>query len=122
MKILVGISRWIVGILFIFSGFIKLNDPIGFSFKLEEYFSPSVLDLEFLAPYALIIAILLVIFELVLGVMLLHWLFAKVHYLGLVAHDHLFHFPYFLFGLFQQGYRLRLFWRRHSPYSLAVLL
>lgn len=71
MKILVGISRWIVGILFIFSGFVKLNDPIGFSFKLEEYFSPSVLDLGFLAPYALVIALLIVVFELVLGIMLL---------------------------------------------------
>lgn len=71
MNILVGIARWVVGILFIFSGFIKLNDPIGFSFKLEEYFSPSVLDLEFLAPFALVIALLLVVFELVLGIMLL---------------------------------------------------
>ena len=71
MKIFVEVSRWIVGVLFIFSGFIKLNDPLGFSFKLEEYFSPSVLNLEFLAPFALVIAILLVIFELVLGIMLL---------------------------------------------------
>jgi uncharacterized membrane protein YphA (DoxX/SURF4 family) len=38
---------------------------------LEEYFSPSVLDLEFLAPFALVIAVLLVVFELVLGIMLL---------------------------------------------------
>lgn len=71
MKILVSFARWVVGILFIFSGFVKLNDPIGFSFKLEEYFSPAVLNLEFLAPFALVIAILLVIFELVLGIMLL---------------------------------------------------
>lgn len=71
MKILVGFARIVVGILFIFSGFIKLNDPIGFGFKLEEYFSPGVLNLEFLAPFALVIAISLVIIELVLGVMLL---------------------------------------------------
>lgn len=71
MNILVNICRWIVGLLFMFSGFIKLNDPIGFSFKLEEYFSPFVLDLEFLSPFALIIAILLVVFELVVGLMLL---------------------------------------------------
>ena len=71
MKILVALARFIVGVLFIFSGFIKLNDPIGFSFKLEEYFSPSVLNLEFLAPFALIIAVSLVIIELVLGIMLL---------------------------------------------------
>ncbi|MGB7843367.1 MAG: BT_3928 family protein [Salinimicrobium sp.] len=71
MKTLVNISRWVVGVIFIFSGFIKLNDPIGFSFKLEEYFSPSVLNLEFLAPFALVLAVFLVVFELVLGVMLL---------------------------------------------------
>lgn len=71
MKILVAISRVIVGILFIISGFIKLNDPVGFSFKLEEYFSASVLNLEFLTPLALTIAIFMVIFEVVLGVMLL---------------------------------------------------
>lgn len=71
MKILVTLARLIVGALFVFSGFVKLNDPIGFAFKLEEYFSPSVLDLEFLAPFALLIAVVLVIFELVVGIMLL---------------------------------------------------
>ncbi|MBT9189955.1 BT_3928 family protein [Zobellia russellii] len=71
MKYLVGISRVIVGILFIISGFIKLNDPVGFSFKLEEYFSPGVLDLAFFEPHALAISIFVVIFEVLLGVMLL---------------------------------------------------
>lgn len=71
MKAIVGLARLFVGVLFIFSGFVKLNDPIGFAFKLEEYFSPAVLDLEIFSPFALIIAISLVIFELVLGIMLL---------------------------------------------------
>ena len=71
MKILVGFSRIIVGILFIFSGFIKLNDPLGFSYKLQEYFSEGVLNLEFLIPYALLLAVFLVIFEVLLGIMLL---------------------------------------------------
>ncbi len=71
MKILVGIARIFVGILFIISGFVKLNDPIGFSFKLQEYFSAEVLNLEFLVPFALVIAIALVIIELVLGIMLI---------------------------------------------------
>ncbi|HEY9185763.1 MAG TPA: BT_3928 family protein [Salegentibacter sp.] len=71
MKLLVGIARVLVGVLFIFSGFIKLNDPVGFSFKLQEYFGENVLNLEFLIPFALVIAIILVVFELVLGVMLL---------------------------------------------------
>lgn len=71
MKILVALSRIIVGLLFIVSGFIKLNDPVGFSFKLEEYFSAAVLNMEFLTPYALSIALFVVIFEVLLGVTLL---------------------------------------------------
>lgn len=71
MKAIVNVARVLVGVLFIFSGFIKLNDPVGFSFKLQEYFSEPVLDIPFLMPFALIIAIMLVIFELVLGIMLL---------------------------------------------------
>jgi len=71
MKLLVAISRIIVGGLFIFSGLIKLNDPVGFSFKLEEYFGPTVFDLTIFVPYALVIAIFVVIFEVILGVFLL---------------------------------------------------
>ncbi len=71
MKYLVAISRILVGFLFIVSGLIKLNDPVGFSFKLEEYFSAGVLDLPFLLPYALAISLFVVIFEVMLGVLLL---------------------------------------------------
>ena len=71
MKYIVWIARIIVGSLFIISGLIKLNDPMGFSFKLEEYFSPGVLDLPFLMPMALGISIFMVIIEVLLGVFLL---------------------------------------------------
>lgn len=71
MKILITIARIFVGVLFIFSGFIKLNDPIGFSYKLQDYFAPEVLNLEFLSPYALLLAVILVIVEVLLGVALL---------------------------------------------------
>ncbi len=57
--------------MFIISGFVKLNDPVGFSYKLQEYFSPAVLDLDFLSPYALGLAIILVIVEMVLGIALI---------------------------------------------------
>lgn len=70
-NIITQIVRVLVGVLFIISGLIKLNDPIGFSFKLEEYFNANVLNMEFLIPYALLIACFVVIFEVVLGVMLL---------------------------------------------------
>jgi len=71
MKILVALSRIFVGVLFIISGLIKLNDPLGFSYKLEEYFSADVLNIEFLIPYALGISVIVVVFEVVLGVFLL---------------------------------------------------
>ncbi|KJD31436.1 DoxX family protein [Tamlana nanhaiensis] len=71
MKVIVSISRIFVGVLFIISGLIKLNDPLGFSYKLQEYFSPDVLNLPFLEPYALMISVVVVVFEVVLGVFLL---------------------------------------------------
>ncbi len=71
MKVLVGITRIFVGVFFIISGFIKLNDPIGFAFKLEEYFGPTVLDLPFFTPYALVISVFVVIFEVLLGIFLI---------------------------------------------------
>ena len=46
MKPITLISRLLVGCLFIFSGFIKLNDPTGFSIKLNEYFDVFGKDLS----------------------------------------------------------------------------
>ena len=71
MKYIVHFCRILVGVLFIISGYIKLNDPVGFSFKLEEYFSQGVLDLPAFMPYALAISIFVVILEVILGVLLL---------------------------------------------------
>ncbi|MBP8793668.1 MAG: DoxX family protein [Lutibacter sp.] len=71
MKILVVVSRLFVAITFIFSGFVKLVDPLGSSYKFQEYFSAYVLDLEFLIPYALPFSIVLILAEIMLGVMLL---------------------------------------------------
>ncbi|PQB09053.1 DoxX family protein [Polaribacter filamentus] len=69
--ILVQIVRILVGALFIFSGFVKLVDPIGSQYKFEEYFSEGVLNMEFLIPYALIFSIVLIVAEILLGVMIL---------------------------------------------------
>ncbi len=71
LKALTHISRFLIGALFIYSGFVKLVDPMGSAFKFQEYFGEDVLNLEFLIPYALPFAILLVVAELVLGVMLI---------------------------------------------------
>ena len=70
-NIITQFSRIFVGILFIISGLIKLNDPLGFSYKLAEYFSEPVFNMPFFIPFSLAIALFLVILEVVLGIMLL---------------------------------------------------
>ncbi|MDO8315968.1 MAG: DoxX family protein [Flavobacterium sp.] len=70
-NIITQFSRIFVGILFIISGLIKLNDPIGFSYKLAEYFSEPFFNMPIFIPFALGIALFLVILEVVLGIMLL---------------------------------------------------
>lgn len=74
-KIADQFSRYFVGALFIFSGLIKLNDPIGTKIKLEEYFEVFAEDFgsffHYLIPYALEIGMILVILEVVLGVAVL---------------------------------------------------
>ena len=73
---LTHIPRVLVGGLFIFSGFIKANDPLGFSYKLKEYFEvfqgdTGMVFFEYFAHIALPLAILICASEIVLGVMLL---------------------------------------------------
>ncbi|HEX8515749.1 MAG TPA: BT_3928 family protein [Bacteroidia bacterium] len=69
MKAVTTISRILVGLLFIFSGFIKANDTLGFSYKLVEYFE--VFGIHFLVPLALTLSIVICIAEILLGFMLL---------------------------------------------------
>lgn len=71
MNILSQIARLLVSITFIFSGFVKLVDPMGSAYKFEEYFGADVLSLEFLIPFALQFSILLILAEIMLGVTLL---------------------------------------------------
>jgi len=78
LTIITDFARYAVGILFIFSGIVKANDPLGFSYKLEEYFEEfaklgqyaGFLEplFHFLKDYALPQAIFIVILEVVLGV------------------------------------------------------
>ena len=69
MKYIIHIVRIVVGCLFIFSGFIKANDPLGFAYKMEEYFT--VFGTELLIPTALYLSVFVCIFEMILGFMLL---------------------------------------------------
>src|SRR5215213_3860970 len=68
-------SRFFVGGLFIFSGLIKLNDPIGTEIKMEEYFEVFAQDFgsvfHYFIPWALEIGMIMIVLELALGVAIL---------------------------------------------------
>jgi len=74
-NITLSFSRFFVGVLFIFSGLIKANDPLGFGYKLQEYFE--VFHMNFLNGAATGIAILLCTLEIVLGALLLLGFWSK---------------------------------------------
>lgn len=82
-KIALNFSRIFVGVLFIFSGLIKANDPLGFGYKLQEYFD--VFHMSFLGGMATGIAIILCVFEIVLGALLLFGFWRKQVTGGLLA-------------------------------------
>lgn len=72
------IARFVVGIVFIFSGLIKLNDPVGTQIKFEEYFEVFAQDVPFLhnffmalVPFTLTMSVLFCAAEIILGVALL---------------------------------------------------
>jgi len=72
MKILLNICRFIVGILFIFSGLIKANDPLGLSYKMQEFFE--LWNMAWLDNFSLAFSILMIVFEILAGVaVLLGW-------------------------------------------------
>ena len=77
MKVIVNIARVLTGILFIFSGLIKANDPQGLSYKMQEFFDvwsadPSLKTLMvWLDNYALPLSIIMITLEVIVGVGLL---------------------------------------------------
>ncbi len=66
MKNVVTMARWLVGLLFIFSGLIKANDPLGLSYKMEEFFE--AWHFSGLNVFALSSSIIMNIIEVVAGV------------------------------------------------------
>src|ERR1700709_1078776 len=72
MKLLISIVRGFVGILFIFSGLVKADDPLGLSYKMQEFFE--VWNFHWLDHFTLAFSVLMIVFEIVAGVaILLGW-------------------------------------------------
>jgi uncharacterized membrane protein YphA (DoxX/SURF4 family)/peroxiredoxin len=69
MKYLLWLLRIVVGVLFIFSGLIKANDPLGLSYKMDEFFE--VWHMYWMMPYSLALSITMIAFEIIAGMALL---------------------------------------------------
>ncbi len=69
MQTFLKILRWLVGLLFIFSGLIKANDPLGLSYKMQEFFD--VWGMSFLSDYTLGLAYCMNLLEIITGIALL---------------------------------------------------
>jgi hypothetical protein len=100
MKILIRITQILVGLLFIISGLVKANDPLGLAYKMQEFFelwSSSLKGSQFFSAgffigvfdfwhqHALSLAITMITLEIVTGVaLLLGWMRNFILYLLLV--------------------------------------
>jgi uncharacterized membrane protein YphA (DoxX/SURF4 family) len=69
MKTFRNISRILLGMVFVFSGFVKGVDPLGTAFRMEDYFSS--FDLAWAFPSAIYLSIFLCTLEFIVGVSLL---------------------------------------------------
>jgi uncharacterized membrane protein YphA (DoxX/SURF4 family) len=78
-----------VGVLFIISGFVKAVDPLGTAYKMEDYFLAfeslfadtwfSFIEpvFPFFSEYAIVFSLAMIIFEIILGIMLIIGAFPK---------------------------------------------
>jgi len=86
MKLPVNIARILVGVLFIISGLVKANDPLGLSYKMQEFFEIWNADLassgfffknalislfSFLNNHSLVLSISMIVLEIMAGIALL---------------------------------------------------
>lgn len=77
MKIIINIARLLVGSLFIFSGLVKAIDPLGLSYKMQEFFEVWSAGgfmkglMESLTSYSLLFSLVMIALEVILGVALL---------------------------------------------------
>ncbi len=69
MKILRTIFRILVGLVFVYSGFVKGIDPLGTVYRMEDYFN--VFNLPAFIPFSLYLTVFLCVIEFSLGVSLL---------------------------------------------------
>ena len=120
MRALVLILRLLIGGFFVFSGFVKAVDPKGTAYKLEKYFAGFAQDgaawepflgwMDVFTPYALTLAVILVVLEMAVGFALIFGVFRKLTAWILLAHDRVFYIPYRIYPFHRCCFRLWLLW------------
>lgn len=68
MKVLIQLLRFLIGGLFIFSGLVKANDPLGLTYKMEEFFE--LWHTTWMIPFGTPLSISMNALEMVAGVAL----------------------------------------------------
>ncbi len=69
MKILITAARILVGLLFIFSGLVKAIDPLGLSYKMQEFFE--LWGMTRFNEHTLWLSVVMIAFEIIAGMALL---------------------------------------------------
>lgn len=80
-NILCTISRWFVGLVFLFSSFVKGVDPMGTTYKIEDYmtaWSIGSFGFEWALPMASILSMVLITLEFTVGMMLIFNCFKRL--------------------------------------------
>jgi uncharacterized membrane protein YphA (DoxX/SURF4 family) len=77
MRNTVTVLRLLVGVLFVFSGLVKANDPLGLAYKMEEYFA--VWHWEWANAFSLGLSLAMNVLEIVSGVALVLGLWPKAN-------------------------------------------
>ncbi|MBF25560.1 MAG: hypothetical protein CMP49_03470 [Flavobacteriales bacterium] len=72
---MVNILRVSYSVFLLFSGFVKIIDPLGFSYKLEEYFQ--VFEMEWLLPFTIFLSITVCLVEFIIAIFLLLGIYIK---------------------------------------------
>ena len=75
-KLIRNTSRYLIGLLFLFSGFTKAVDPMGSKFKFDDYFV--AFGMEWLIPLPLVLGIILSTIEFSIGFCLISNLYSKI--------------------------------------------
>ena len=73
--LMTNILRFSYGAFLIFSAGVKLIDPLGFSYKLEEYFE--VFNMSWLIDFSLYISLFVIFLEIFLGICLIYGTYVK---------------------------------------------